>query len=258
MHCPRLNHRITRILLLLLLAGLVGCGSDDRMDRRDERDPFIIRGDARKRAGDIDGAIEQYLKGLERRPQLALAHLKLGIEYKDHKRDYLRAIYHLQRYLEKRPDATRNALIEDLIRRSHTQYLASLPNPPAGAIEEVARLERENAMLRGQIEDLTRQLQDDAAPAERTVTAAARQPTGAAQTAQAAEAQPIRPRTPEPAVEAPAAAPRTYRVQRGDTLSRIAGRVYQDSSQWRRIFEADRGVLGTPESLREGQELIIP
>ncbi len=258
MHCPQFIRCLPRFLLLLLLAGLVGCGSDDRMDRRDERDPFIIRGDARKRAGDIDGAIEQYLKGLERRPQLALAHLKLGIEFKDHKRDYLRAIYHLQRYLEKRPDATRNALIEDLIRRAHTQYLASLPNPPAGAIEEVARLERENAMLRGQIEDLTRQLQEGSATSARATGAPERQPPAAARATPAPTQQPIRPRTPEPAAEEPAEAPRTYRVQRGDTLSRIAGRVYNDSSQWRRIFEANRGVLDTPESLREGQELIIP
>jgi len=68
-----------------------------------------------------------------------------------------------------------------------------------------------------------------------------------------AEPAPVRPQ-PAPA----AAASTTYRVERGDTLSRIAAKVYNDSGQWQRIFEANRNILSTPESLREGQMLTIP
>ncbi len=73
---------------------------------------------------------------------------------------------------------------------------------------------------------------------------------------------------PEPPAEgsasAPAAAasgdrPRTYRVRAGDSLSRIAARTMNDGTQWRRLYEFNRAVIGSnPERLREGMELRIP
>lgn len=241
---------------LLILTGMVlslglGCGpASERLDRRDERDPLVIRGDARKRAGDIDGAIELYQRALDRNPNLALAHLKLAVEFDDHKADYLRAIYHYSRYLELRPNAEKRSMVEELIRMAHVSYLAALPNPPRGAIERVAELERENEQLRHQVGALSDQLrQARTAPAE---------PRPASETAVTRE----RPRPPAatPTREQPERTPagRTYRVQRGDNLSRIARDVYGDASQWRRIYDANRDQLATPDSLREGQTLKIP
>jgi len=80
---------------------------------------------------------------------------------------------------------------------------------------------------------------------------------------------------PEPAAEEPAAGsgplpdqtaaaasgdrPRTYRVRAGDSLSRVAARTMGDGTQWRRIYELNRSVIGAnPERLREGMELRIP
>jgi LysM repeat protein len=51
---------------------------------------------------------------------------------------------------------------------------------------------------------------------------------------------------------------RTYRVKRGDTLSRIAGDVYGDAGKWKRIFQANEEILGGENKLRVGQVLIIP
>jgi tetratricopeptide (TPR) repeat protein len=241
----------TIFLLLLIVAAsglFTGCGrSAERTERREERDPLLIRGDARKRAGDIDGAIELYQQALERKPQLALAHLKLGLEYDQAKRDYLRAIYHYSRYLEMRPRAQKNQLIEELRRVAHISYLASLPNPIPGAIEHIAMLERENERLRRQIEELSQQLQKSLeAP-----------PPPPARPAPTVESRPA-PAVVTPPAPTPPAAVRTYRVERGDTLSRIAAKVYNDSNAWRPIYEANRDVLPTPESLREGQVLKIP
>ncbi len=52
--------------------------------------------------------------------------------------------------------------------------------------------------------------------------------------------------------------PRTIQVQRGDTLSRIAARELGAASQWQAIFDANRGVLKSPNSLRVGMELVLP
>lgn len=55
------------------------------------------------------------------------------------------------------------------------------------------------------------------------------------------------------------AAPQTYVVQSGDSLSRIAKRTYGDAKQWRRIYEANREVIGAnPDLIHPGQKLVLP
>lgn len=51
---------------------------------------------------------------------------------------------------------------------------------------------------------------------------------------------------------------RTYKVQAGDTLSKIAKDFYGDANKYQRIFEANRDKLESPDKIRAGQELIIP
>jgi LysM repeat protein len=51
---------------------------------------------------------------------------------------------------------------------------------------------------------------------------------------------------------------RTYKVQAGDTLSKIAKDVYGDANKYQRIFDANRDKLESPDKIRAGQELIIP
>lgn len=64
------------------------------------------------------------------------------------------------------------------------------------------------------------------------------------------------PKAPTPA---PAAPPdEIYTVVAGDSLSKIAKRVYGDANQWRRIFEANRDQIQNPDLIRPGQKLKIP
>ena len=63
--------------------------------------------------------------------------------------------------------------------------------------------------------------------------------------------------SPPPAAEA-AKLQRTYTVMAGDTLSKIAKRVYGDADQWRRIFEANRKEIANPDLIHPGQTLVIP
>lgn len=50
----------------------------------------------------------------------------------------------------------------------------------------------------------------------------------------------------------------TYKVGLGDSLSSMALRFYGDAGRALVIFEANRAVLATPDSLRVGQELLLP
>ncbi len=50
----------------------------------------------------------------------------------------------------------------------------------------------------------------------------------------------------------------TYTVKAGDTLEKIAAKVYGDSSQWRSIYETNRESLKSPNRIYPGQKLVIP
>jgi tetratricopeptide (TPR) repeat protein len=208
-------------------------------DNRDERDPYLKRALARKNMDDIDGAIDLLNKALDRKPDLARAHLELGLLYDAQKQDYIRAIYHYKRYLELRPDAEKKKLIEDLIRQARLSFAASLPDQPPGAIEQIAMLKREISALKGQI-----------AVQQGGIGAAAGKPAAAAST----NSPVLMPPKPAPAQ----AAVQTYVVQSRDTLSSIAAKMYNDPGKWKAIYDANRTTLSSPQSVRAGQTLIIP
>ncbi|MDD4735963.1 MAG: LysM peptidoglycan-binding domain-containing protein [Kiritimatiellae bacterium] len=228
---------------------LTGCGRDAAsLDKQEENDPALRRARVRKKAQDIDGAIDLYNKALDRKPQLARAHLEVGLLYDSYKEDYNRAIYHYQRYLELRPDSEKEQLIQDLIRRARLSYAVSLPDTPPGAIEEIAELRKENASLKARLAELVR-VQGDSAATAVVESAAPR----------AATLEPHRQEVSPAPKPAPAQPPvRTYRVQKGDTLSSISGKMYNDSNAWRKIYDANRNSMKSPSSLTVGQTLIIP
>jgi LysM repeat protein len=61
-----------------------------------------------------------------------------------------------------------------------------------------------------------------------------------------------------PAAPSPSAtaAPQTYTVQRGDTLSAIAKRFYGHAGEYRRIATANN--IANPDLIHPGQQLVIP
>lgn len=51
----------------------------------------------------------------------------------------------------------------------------------------------------------------------------------------------------------------TYTVQKGDTLSKIAKHHLGDANAWRKIYEANKAVIGdNPDKIFPGQKLKIP
>ncbi len=49
-----------------------------------------------------------------------------------------------------------------------------------------------------------------------------------------------------------------YTVQKGDTLGKVAKKVYGRSSAWKSIFDANQDVLKNPDKIYPGQKLRIP
>ena len=54
------------------------------------------------------------------------------------------------------------------------------------------------------------------------------------------------------------AASTSYTVKSGDTLEKIALKVYGDSSEWRRIYQANKDKLSSPSRIYPGQKIAIP
>ena len=50
----------------------------------------------------------------------------------------------------------------------------------------------------------------------------------------------------------------TYKVQSGDSLSKIAKQFYGNANEYNKIFEANRDKLNDPNKIMPGQELVIP
>ena len=51
---------------------------------------------------------------------------------------------------------------------------------------------------------------------------------------------------------------RTYTVQKGDTLWKIAKEFYGKGSEWTRIHEANKDVIRDPDLIQPGWSLRIP
>jgi nucleoid-associated protein YgaU len=58
--------------------------------------------------------------------------------------------------------------------------------------------------------------------------------------------------------EAGKAEAKTYTVQAGDTLGKIAQKVYNDAGRWKEIFEANKETNKNPDLIQVGQQLKIP
>jgi nucleoid-associated protein YgaU len=52
--------------------------------------------------------------------------------------------------------------------------------------------------------------------------------------------------------------PETYTVAKGDSLSKIAKKVYGNANRWREIFDANRDQLDNPDLIQPGQVLKLP
>ena len=53
-------------------------------------------------------------------------------------------------------------------------------------------------------------------------------------------------------------APRTYVIQKGDTLSALSRKFYGKAGQWRRIYEANPDVITDPNKLPVGATIVVP
>ncbi|HMO04276.1 MAG TPA: LysM peptidoglycan-binding domain-containing protein [Kiritimatiellia bacterium] len=237
------------IVALFALALVAGCGGQDR-------DPNIKRARERRAVGDYPGALEWYQRALDKKPGVARVHWDMAQIYDQHLTNELRAIYHYERYLELDPKAERRQLVEQSIGLAKLSYAVSLPDRPSEAVQEIARLRREIDSLRA----LLTEARDEMARLSAAQVARSAVPAPGAATPAAVGVSPTTPVAIEPLKPAPPQPTRfdTYIVQPGDTMSKIAKKMYNDANKWELIFQANKASLRRPQDIKVGQTLMIP
>lgn len=232
-----------QFLLFITCAMLMaGCGKNSaQLDTADEKDSRVRKGLELVQQKDWDAAVKQFNAVLMKKPELARPDLELAMIYHQQK-NYVRAIYHYECYLEKRPLTEKRALIQETIKQAKVSLAGETGGAGGDVSEELVRLTRENNLLRKQLE------------------AAGGGATAAANVKTIITEPPPRPTTPPVEVKPakPVKPARTYQVRTGDTLSRIAGNVYGDANKWRKIYEANSDQMKNETDLKLGQMLVIP
>ena len=156
------------------------------------------------------------------------------------KSDPIGAIYHFQRYLSQTTDGTRSKIAMQLIETAKKEFARTLPlgnrtaeTPEYIRLTEVLKqMREENARLKAQLAQ-TRLSHAPAKEAMKNTVVSATTPSEASRE-------------------------RTYVVQYDDSLSKISLKMYGSAVKWKLIYEANRDILPSANSLKIGMKLRIP
>lgn len=244
--------RVQSFLVVLVL--LTAC-SPDGGDLREGRDPLIRRARDLKAAADFDGAIRCYSEALDKRGDMAQAHLEVAAIYHQNKSDYISAIYHYQRFNQLNPGSQKTNMVAAEIRRAKMEYAASLPDRPSDAVQTIATMTTERDLLLKRVRDLQGEVDLLKAAAAMRIA----QPAGVAPAQPGLVQPPPQPRVAVAAAPTNAPAPRiVYTVKPGDTLAKIAREYFRNPAMANSIFVANRTTMKNERDLRVGQKIVLP
>jgi len=280
------NNRLAQKTLALSLAGIsilmTACQPMQKgLDAEDDRNPYFRRATKLAAEQDFHGAIKEYEGALRANPEVARAHVEMGLLYLDKLGDPVSAIYHFQQYLGDRPSAPDQEQLETYIDKAKIDFAITLPNSTAQNAEEYARLKNESVELRQTLAETQAALakaRDQLSRAGMEVPALV--PTGnsgnltailsedadsvaaAAENEASSQATTVENATPpraEPVLN-PIEGDRTHTIVKGDSLWKIASTYYPDNvpAGVKKIQEANPEKAANPANLKLGDELIIP
>ncbi len=257
------RHLATCILLPIVLGLLSACGPSgvEVVSEANERQ-YQLALDY-KNQGRVEEALSAFLRVIDARRDAPESHLEAGYIYLRSMKDPIRAIYHLERYLQFKPQSPQAPQVRQLIETAQKEFARQLPARPyqgeldrIDLMELVKTLKQENDSLKRDLvaaEQRVNQLENVVAQAQRLPTPQ----VASAATTNASPRQPL-PTTASTSQPNSESEPRSYTVQAGDTLSTISRRFYGTSSRYIEIYQANRDRLASENALRVGQELRIP
>jgi LysM repeat protein len=237
-------------LAFLILIG-VSCSSEKGDD---PHHPLFIKGTRAKEKSEYANAEQAFIEYLEARPRSSKGHLELASLYDDNLDNPYKAIYHYKRYLELNPNSSDEAAIASFIASSEKEIYERMSNGPVawnkGKNEELIVLREKEKTLLARMESMQRENEHIRRASGLQITSQSHPKTEAyaAQTDTA-------PKTTAPIGKYPD----SYIVQPGDSMIKIARKIYGDAKYYKKIFDANKDTLPNEDTpLKIGQKLLIP
>ncbi|MEC8405527.1 MAG: LysM peptidoglycan-binding domain-containing protein, partial [Verrucomicrobiota bacterium] len=211
--------------------------------------------------------LSAFLRVIDARRDSPESHFEAGYIYLKEMKDPISAIYHFKCYIQLKPDSNQIAQVEQLIETAQKEFVRQLPASPYegqlkgidlldlvdGLKKENEFLKRESVAAKRRVEQLevilggTRLTSTDM-PVNSDSLASNQITSTVDQSSSLSADLPLD----------PAAVPRAYTVQSGDSLSSISRKFYGTTSRWNDIYQANRDRMSSENALRVGQDIRIP
>lgn len=236
------------LLAVILLAG-GGCADKVEVSDEVEREhPDMKKARVLEEAGDVRAARNVYESILDRDPTVARAHLELAFLLNKAGEDHVATIYHFRRYLALRPDTEKRAMIDNHIRSEMLGLVGTVFTNQATLLARMGEVEGENKALKIKISNLQSQTVQ-----LRAALAAVRVKYGVPGEKASSPVDTVS--LPVPVSKSLA---KMVKVEKADTLKKMAARFYGDQDRWRVIYEANKKKMKSPGDLHVGQMIFIP
>jgi len=246
-----------------------------RVERRAAADKLFRDARDAQLDGNAARARELYGRLVSEEPANPLARLQLGILLQDSLNDPIEAMHEFDAYLRLAPGSEKRGMVEERRRQAKDQAVriygkggsAGAPvDIGAEAKKAVAAVQEKLAAAQAALEAAEADREDfrrQAAQLQRQVASLQKRldafQGGGASSAPLHDLSEVFLSDPLPNESPDAgAAPRTYRVKRGDTLWKIAQRAYGDASRNVDIRNANPDKIGPNDQLAEGAVLVLP
>jgi len=261
--------KLLQLSAFVFLAGMLSsCGREYAgSDLSEKQHPKISQARLLVQQQDLEGAEQLLQEALRDNPELALAHLQLGMIYQTREVP-VDALYHFKRYIAARPDGEKAQILQQVIedeRRRLASQVDMERQSPESAAAELVTLRRQLSDAEQQIAEMEVNLQQSRMSS--TSSSGGPPPEWAEERLRLLKeiqrlkmsdsGSPTDRTTPTNPVS-PITGGRTYTVKRGDTLSSIAQQTYGKASEWSKIYEANRELIPNKNVLRPQTVLILP
>ena len=218
---------------------LVGCGREV-IPQEESKDALFLSGQRCLSENRSEEAFKLFSRLCTQRPEhCPETHFELGQLYLSVKKDPIFAIYHFRQYLIQEPEGKRVHLVLQMIETAKKEFSRTLPlndryseSPEyLNLIEVLKQVRSENVHLKTQLAQV-RLAKEEAKQNLSEVVAPVHSDENYSE--------------------------RTYTVQNEDSLSKISLKMYGSAVKWNIIYEANRDILPSANSLKIGMKLRIP
>jgi len=230
--------------LCLLMFSLSSCDYGGAVIEEGD-DPAFERGRSYLKVGRDKEALDEFLSVTRRITQAPKSHLEAGrlLLTLNERKDPIAAVYHFRRFLLLQPNSRESDKVRQLIVSAEREIIRKLPGEPYGNYLQSLELKEQNDQLKRQVADLEARLGTLPPLAVR---------------AEADERSLPSPAPPSTEKDSRPEIPSSYTVEPGDSLYGISRKIYGDSSYIDAIFQANRNLLKSKNSLQVGQKLRLP